>query len=193
VFRFLAEFRFFSSPKYTHHLWCLPSHVFSGCHEYFPLIWSGRGVKLITHLRLVLSLRKSVALPPHSPAPSWRAGKTLYFFHAYYHYPIICTLLSNSFVIFHFLYIITSNEVIVLLTLFSYLCLIINTHILIFITPQNFYTRFVLFSYSWTLIITQPLGNTNCSLHSPVFFKVLMVCVWDVSSPNTGGVFLFEI
>jgi hypothetical protein len=35
VFRFPAMARVFSSPKYTH--WGLPSHLFSGCHEHFPL------------------------------------------------------------------------------------------------------------------------------------------------------------
>jgi hypothetical protein len=54
-------------------------------------------------------------------------------------------------------------------------------------------TWYVIFSYIWTLIFTQPLFNTTCSLHSPVFFKVLVTWVWDVPSPNTGSVFLLEI
>jgi hypothetical protein len=43
--------------------------------EDFLLGWSGRGVKLTTHLQLVPRSRKLESIPPHSYKLSWRSAK----------------------------------------------------------------------------------------------------------------------
>jgi hypothetical protein len=58
--------RFLFSPQRPDQLWGQPSLLSNGYRRLFPRVWSGRGVKLATHLHLVPRSRK-LELYLHSP------------------------------------------------------------------------------------------------------------------------------
>jgi hypothetical protein len=66
--------RIFSSPRRPDRLWVPPNLLSSGYRGLFHRGWSGRGVKLTTHLQLVLRSRKCGSIHPLPYTPSWRGA-----------------------------------------------------------------------------------------------------------------------
>jgi len=62
----------FSSTPRPDRLWDPPTLLSSGYQWLFPWGYSGRGVKLITHLHLVSKSRMHGAIPLLPQTPSWR-------------------------------------------------------------------------------------------------------------------------
>jgi hypothetical protein len=65
--------RIFFSLNRPDRLWG-PPNLSNGYRGHFPRGWSGRDVKLTTHLRLVLKSRKSGSIHPLPHKPSWRSA-----------------------------------------------------------------------------------------------------------------------
>jgi hypothetical protein len=63
--------RIFTSPCRSDRLWGLPNHLSNWYCGLFPRRWSGRGVKLTTHLQLVPRSRKRGSIQPLPYTPSW--------------------------------------------------------------------------------------------------------------------------
>jgi hypothetical protein len=66
--------RFFTSPCYPERLWGPLSLISNGYRGLFPRGWTGRGVKLTTHLHLVPRSRKCGPIHPLPHTPSWRSA-----------------------------------------------------------------------------------------------------------------------